>query len=295
MTAEAVVEAAGFSYRYGGATGVLAVDGIDLRVERGELVALLGTNGAGKTTTLEVLEGHRAPTTGRVRVLGGVPGDRRGVRPRMGMMLQEAGAAGDLTVEETLALAGAISAREDEVGRVLAAIDLAGKARVRVAQLSGGERRRLDFGCAIWGTPELLFLDEPTTGLDPAARDRLWAAVDELRGRGVTIILTTHYLEEAQQRADRICIMHRGAIVRSGTLAELVAELPSRIEFVLPDGAVPPLPITGARGGRCTIETDDLQRDLTSLLSWAEREGVRLERLRATSSSLDDLFRGLAD
>lgn len=294
MTNETVVETTDFSYSYGTGAQFSAVRNLSIAVRRGELYALLGTNGAGKTTTLETLEGHRSPTTGSVRVFGGDPTDRSGIRPRVGIMLQESGFAGDLTVEESLKLAGAISGRKDDVARVLAAINLANKAATRVAQLSGGEKRRLDFGSAIWGTPELLFLDEPTTGLDPAARDQLWSVVSGLKAAGVTIILTTHYLEEAQANADRIGMMHRGVLDREGTLAELVAEEPSRIRFALPPGVTPPVPVTATENGLVVLETDDLQAELTRLLVWAERDGHTLDRLSATSSNLDDVFRSLA-
>lgn len=292
MTSTTIVETTNFGYRYG---DFAAVTGLSLAVREGELYALLGTNGAGKTTTLETLEGHRRPTSGSVRVLGGDPADRARIRPRMGVMLQEAGFAGDLTVRESVELTGAVSGRVDDSARVLEAVGLSAKRDVRVAQLSGGEKRRLDFASAIWGTPELLFLDEPTTGLDPSARDALWSVVRDLRDDGVTIILTTHYLEEAQENADRIGLMHRGALQREGTLDELVRDEVSRIGFVAPGGRELPIAPTATENGLVTIETRDLQRDLTTLLAWADREGVRLERLTATNSSLADVFRGLTD
>ena len=294
MRQETVVETRDFSYRYGGQNQYSAVQGLTLEVRRGELYALLGTNGAGKTTTLETLEGHRRPTGGSVRVFGGDPTDRRSIRPRMGIMLQESGFAGELTVAESLRLAGATSGRHDTVAAVLADVGLSAKADTRVIQLSGGEKRRLDFASAIWGTPELLFLDEPTTGLDPEARDRLWSVVARLRGEGVTVILTTHYLEEAQANADRIGIMHKGVLEREGTLAELVTEEPARIRFSLPAGVDVPQGVTRTENGLVLVETDDLQTELTRLLGWADREGHRLDRLSATSSNLDDVFRSLA-
>src|SRR6185312_7777942 len=203
-THETVIEARDVSFTYqprrSSAKGAYtAVQGLGLTVRRGELYALLGTNGAGKTTTLEVLEGHRVPTSGQVSVLDGDPSDRRRVRPRMGIMLQESGLAAELTVRESVALAGAVSGRHDEVDAVLDRVGLAAKKQTRVAQLSGGEKRRVDFAMAVWGTPELIFLDEPTTGLDPASRAAVWAVVDALRACGTTFLLTTHYLEEAEQ------------------------------------------------------------------------------------------------
>lgn len=293
MTEHTVVTTRDLTYRYAHQT-TPAVEGVTLNIRRGELYALLGTNGAGKTTTLEVLEGHRRPGSGEVRVLGGDPGDRRSVRPRMGVMLQDSGVPADLTTAETLALGGRISGRDDRVDEVLAAVELTSKASTRVAQLSGGEKRRLDFAIAIWGAPELIFLDEPTTGLDPAARDRLWQVVAGLRERGATIVLTTHYLEEAEREADRIGLMHGGRLVREGTVAELVAAEPARIRFVAPQAVDLPLAVTRLDGRVSVVETDDLQRDLTALLTWAERHGHRLDELAATASGLDDVFRRLA-
>ncbi len=288
---ESVVRVDGLTSRYG---RHVAVDDLSLHVARGELYALLGTNGAGKTTTLETLEGFRKPSAGRVAVFGRDPGDRRTVRPRMGLMLQEAGIANELTVAEMLALTGAPSSRKDSVDRLLRVIRLEHRRDTRAAQLSGGEKRRLDFGCAIWGTPELLFLDEPTTGLDPEARDDLWEAVADLREREVTIVLTTHYLEEAERNADRIGLMHQGRLQAEGTLEQLVESYPSRISFLAPEGVQLPVPITATDGALAVVETDDLQRDLHRLLSWADAERLELERLSATTSNLGDVFRTLA-
>jgi ABC-2 type transport system ATP-binding protein len=290
MTHETIVETTDFGYDYGGFS---AVRGLSLQVRRGELYALLGTNGAGKTTTLEAIEGHRRPTSGKVSVFGEDPTDRPRVRPRVGIMLQESGFAGDLTVAESVRLAGSLSRRDDNAERVVGLVDLTSKAGTRVTQLSGGEKRRLDFAMAIWGSPELLFLDEPTTGLDPSARDALWHVVGDLRRAGTTIILTTHYLEEAQRHADRIGLMHRGRLEREGTLAELTADEVAHIRFVAPAGAELPLQVNATENGVSIVNTRELQRDLTTLLTWAARSNVRLDQLSATSSSLDDLFRDL--
>ena len=199
-----------------------AVDDLSFQIERGELYALLGTNGAGKTSTLEIIEGHRPAAAGSVRIFGESPRDRRAVRPRMGIMLQESGFSPDLTVRESVGLIGSLSGRHDDVGRVLDVAGLAGKADTQVSQLSGGEKRRLDFATAVYGGPELLILDEPTTGLDVQSRDALWSAVERLRDDGGTVVLTTHYLEEAQQRADRIGLMHQGTVAsgRDGPRAD---------------------------------------------------------------------------
>lgn len=289
--ADAVISTLGLSCAYGSFT---AVDGVDLMVRRGELYALLGTNGAGKTTTLEVLEGHRAASAGRVEVLGGDPADRRRIRPRIGTMLQDSGLAPELTVRESVALSGAVSGRDDEVDRVLGLVGIDHKARARVAQLSGGERRRVDFAAAVWGTPELVFLDEPTTGLDPAARDALWAVVSELREAGVTFLLTTHYLEEAAENADRIGLMHAGRIRREGTVADLTAGTTTSIRFVAP-GPLDELPVrpTRTENDLVVVETDDAQRDVTALMTWAAAADLTLARFTVHESGLDDVFRDL--
>ncbi|RPF21903.1 ABC transporter ATP-binding protein [Myceligenerans xiligouense] len=271
-----------------------AVKDLSFQVERGELYALLGTNGAGKTSTLEVVEGHRAASSGTVRVFGESPSDRGAVRPRTGIMLQESGFSPDLTVAETVRLIGRLSGRTDSAERVLGIVDLAGKAETRVAQLSGGEKRRLDFATAVYGRPELIFLDEPTTGLDIQSRDALWDAVEELRADGSTIVLTTHYLEEAQQRADRIGLMHHGVFRHEGTVSELTRTLPAAIQFSLPAGSpTPPMHPGPVGDGAYQIETFDLQADLKQLLDWAHAHGVELHGLSAAPTRLDDVFRAI--
>ncbi|QJW38367.1 ABC transporter ATP-binding protein [Cellulosimicrobium protaetiae] len=273
-----------------------AVKDLSFQVERGELYALLGTNGAGKTSTLEVVEGHRRATSGSVRVLGSAPTDRRAVRPRTGIMLQESGFAPDLTVVETVRLIGRLSGREDSAERVLGLVDLPHKAETRVAQLSGGEKRRLDFATAVYGRPELIFLDEPTTGLDIQSRDALWDTVQQLRDDGATVVLTTHYLEEAQQRADRIGLMHGGTLRRQGTVADLTRSLPASIRFSLPPDAPTPPRQAAPLGDRSwAIETFELQRDLKHLLDWAAAGDVALEGLSAAPTRLDDVFRAVGN
>ncbi|MDW3848848.1 ABC transporter ATP-binding protein [Micromonospora sp. BRA006-A] len=271
-----------------------AVKDLSFQVRPGELYALLGTNGAGKTSTLEVVEGHRRQTSGTVRVFGHRPGDRRAVRPRMGVMLQESGFSPDLTVRESVGLIGRLSGRTDDVDRVLDLVDLTDRAGRRVAQLSGGEKRRLDFATAAYGTPELIVLDEPTTGLDISSRDAVWTTVDRLRENGATIVLTTHYLEEAQQRADRIGLMHQGTLHREGSVSELTRSLPAVINFSLP-AAVPTLPLPAAvdGAGKVRVETFALQKDLHVLLRWAQDHAVELQGLEAGPTRLDDVFRAL--
>lgn len=291
MATTPVIDVADLTVTYGDFT---AVTDLSFQVDPGELYALLGTNGAGKTSALEVIEGHRRASSGAVRVFGASPTDRRSVRPRTGIMLQESGFSPDLTVAETVGLIGRLSGRTDTVERVLGVADLVSKAGTRVGQLSGGEKRRVDFATAVYGRPELVFLDEPTTGLDIASRDALWAAVQELREHGATIVLTTHYLEEAQQRADRIGLMHQGRFVAQGTVAELTKTLPASIRFSLPPGApAPPMHSAPLDGSGYVIETFDLQSDLKQLLDWADDRAVELRGLAAAPTGLDDVFRAI--
>ncbi|MGC4863707.1 ABC transporter ATP-binding protein [Micromonospora sp. DT41] len=291
MSTTPVIEAERLNLTYG---DFHAVKDLSFEVRSGELYALLGTNGAGKTSTLEVVEGHRKPTSGTVRVFGHRPDDRRAVRPRMGVMLQESGFSPDLTVRESVGLIGGLTRRADDVDRVLDVVDLTGRAGRKVSQLSGGEKRRLDFATAVYGTPELIFLDEPTTGLDIQSRDAVWATVDRLRENGSTIVLTTHYLEEAQQRADRIGLMHEGTLHREGTVSELTRTLPGVIRFSLA-APVPPLPLPAAvdADGKVTVESFQLQKDLHLLLGWAQDHAVELRDLAAGPTRLDDVFRAI--
>ena len=270
-----------------------AVRGIDFEVHRGELFALLGTNGAGKTTTLETVEGHRKPSAGRVRVFGLDPfHDRAEVRRRTGIMLQDSGFAADLTVLETLRLWRSVQTRKGDVAAVLAATRLEDRADRRVRQLSGGERRRLEFALAVLGQPELLFLDEPTTGLDPESRRATWEVVRELLRGGTTVLLTTHYLEEAESLAHRLAIMHEGRIAVSGTLSDVLLSERAKISFTADaEPQLPPLRGTVSVSGRqVTVRTAQLQRDLELLLAWARENQVQLRQLRAHHASLEDVF-----
>ena len=271
-----------------------AVRGIDLDVHRGEIFALLGTNGAGKTTTLEVLAGFGTRSSGVVSVLGLDPASRRGeLRARMGVQQQEGGFIDELTVLETMRLWQQLVERPDRPERLLDRFELGGRRDVAVGKLSGGEQRRLDLALAVWGSPELVILDEPTTGLDPEARRRTWDAIQELQEAGRTVVLTTHYLEEAEALADRVAIMHEGRIAVAGTLAEIVAAQPARFSATLPASA-PQLPeVTGwveQHDDHVTVATGDLQRDLTTLLHWADAHGVTLTELRAAPASLGDIY-----
>ncbi|WP_405018686.1 ABC transporter ATP-binding protein [Kitasatospora sp. NBC_00070] len=301
-----VIEVTGLRRHYGpaGPGGFDAVRGLDLTVRRGELFALLGTNGAGKTSTMELIEGLAAPTEGRIRVLGHDPyRERAAVRPRIGIMLQEGGFPSELTVAETGRAWAGMTTGARPVDEALDLVGLLHRRTVRVKQLSGGERRRLDLALALLGRPEVLFLDEPSTGLDPEARAATWRLVRELRTQGTTVLLTTHYLEEAEELADRLAIMHGGRIVTEGTVAEVIAGRPSRIAFELPERsgpfeatALPALPgaeVT-AEGRRITVRTPTLQSTLTELLDWAARHQVPLGALDARSASLEEAFLAVA-
>ncbi|MFJ4166869.1 ABC transporter ATP-binding protein [Microbacterium sp. NPDC089698] len=280
------------SVRYG---RFQAVRDVSLNVLQGELYALLGGNGAGKTSTLETIEGHRAADGGSVRVLGEDPRHRRAVRPRTGIMLQNGGFSPELSARESVELFGALSGRKDDASRVLDAVGLGHRARTQVSQLSGGEQRRLDFATAIWGAPELIILDEPTTGLDVNARDDLWSVVDELRSEGTTFMLTTHYLEEAQQHADRIGLMHGGRLRSEGTVHEITSALPARISFTLAAGDPAPSGAEQTLDGAFVIRTTHLQTTLHGLLGWASDNDVELHALEAGSPRLDDVLRSIAE
>ncbi|MFJ9772798.1 ABC transporter ATP-binding protein [Kitasatospora sp. NPDC101157] len=301
-----VIEVTDLHRHYGtGATEYHAVRGVDLTVGRGELFALLGTNGAGKTSTMEVIEGLAAPSGGTVRVLGHDPfTERAAVRPRIGVMLQEGGFPGELTAAETGRAWAGLTSGARPVAEALELVGLGHRAGVRVKQLSGGERRRLDLAMALLGRPEVLFLDEPSTGLDPEARAAVWRLVRELRAQGTTVLLTTHYLEEAEELADRLAILHGGQVVTSGTVAEVIAGRPSRITFELPElldpvAAGPALPVLpGAEvtvdGRKVTVQSIGLQDTLTDLLGWARHHGIALGALDARSASLEEAFLAIA-
>ncbi|MET9358574.1 ABC transporter ATP-binding protein [Streptomyces sp. NPDC006617] len=299
---EHVIEVTGLRRVYGG--GFEAVRGIDFSVRRGEVFALLGTNGAGKTSTVELLEGLAAPAGGRVRVLGHDPyTERAAVRPRTGVMLQEGGFPSELTVAETARMwAGCVSGARPPA-EVLALVGLESKTDTRVKQLSGGQRRRLDLALALLGDPEVLFLDEPSTGLDAEGRRDTWELVGALRDQGTTVLLTTHYLEEAEHLADRLAIMHDGRIAATGTPAEVTAAQPSHISFELPDGYfvgdLPPLGELGVGdheidGRTVKLRTRELQRAATGLLVWAAQASVELRRLDVRSASLEEAFLSIA-
>ena len=275
-----------------------AVKGIDLTVRRGEVFALLGTNGAGKTSTVEIIEGLAAPSAGTVRVLGHDPITERGrVRPRTGVVLQSSGFPPTLTVREIARMWHGTLTHPLPVDDVLSAVRLDARADIESAKLSGGERRRLDIALAIMGRPEILILDEPTTGLDPESRRNIWTLMESLVAQGTSLLLTTHYLEEAERLADRIAIMHAGRIAREGTLADIVADAPARITFAPPASlALSDLALPGATvtvGESVLIETRALQDALRRVLAWAGP--TDLVGLDARSATLEQVFLSIAD
>src|SRR4051794_8724790 len=265
-----------------------AVRGIDLEVERGEIFAFLGPNGAGKTTTVEILEGFRARSSGEVSVLGVDPATGgREWRDRIGIVLQESAADPGLTVRESLALYAGYYAVPRSVDETIALVGLEGKAEAQATSLSGGQRRRLDFGLALIGDPELIFLDEPTTGFDPSARRAAWDVIESLRSLGKTIFLTTHYMDEAERLADHIAVVVDGRVVAEGTPQTLGGRdrAGAEISFVLPARMTPadlPVPQAGVsrrRAGRVTVTSVSPLDDLEMLAAWARANGLELSEL----------------
>ena len=277
-----------------------AVKDVSFEVYPGEVYGLLGTNGAGKTSLLEIVEGLAPPTNGTVTVLGGDPvGDRARIRPELGIMLQSGGLPKELTVAETMRMWAGTCSRPLSIEQVLDDVDLSHRTDVRVGSLSGGEQRRLDLACALLNAPSIIILDEPTTGLDPESRSRTWDLLTALKARGVTMILTTHYLEEAERLADRIAIMNSGEIAVEGRLDDLVATEGAEISLTLPGGAADVFPsFPGAQvtrdGAKLRIETNALQDDTRRLLDWAHTNGVSFDTFSARPASLERVFSQIA-
>ncbi|MEU8278114.1 ABC transporter ATP-binding protein [Microbispora bryophytorum] len=278
-------------------SGFQAVNNISFEVEAGTVFALLGRNGAGKTTTIELLTGFQKPDTGSVRVLGLDPvKDRAEVRGNVGIMVQEAGFFPDLTAGQTVEIWRDFTPAARPAGEALELAGLTAKAKTKVRQLSGGEKRRLDLALALLGRPDVLFLDEPTTGMDPEARRNIWEVVRDLAARGTTVLLTTHYLEEAQQLATNLAIMDRGEILVEGGMAETLAARVGRVSFELPSMIHPgelPFPAT-VRGRLAIVQAADPDLAAQTLLGWASERGLRLRGLEVRTASLEDLFLELA-
>ncbi|MFG3421079.1 ABC transporter ATP-binding protein [Micromonospora sp. NPDC048063] len=306
--ASPVVVVEGVSCAYG---EFVAVDDVTLSVQAGQIHALLGTNGAGKTTLLESIQGFRSPTRGALRVFGRDPWRHRTVvAGRTGTMLQESGLVDEMTVGGQLALWQGLSIREDSIDRVLDVVGLDHRRKTPVSVLSGGERRRLDFAMAIWGGPEFVVLDEPTTGLDPQSRRTMWTIIQELNAQGSTVLLTTHYLDEAQHLAEHVTILDRGRVALEGPMGEVLAAIPAQISFTVSAaaGALAELGglITGgmhttavdeadSRGGpgdgvAVTIRTPQLQIDVGVVTDWSRAHNLVLGQLRCAPASLEEVF-----
>jgi ABC-2 type transport system ATP-binding protein len=277
-----------------------AVRGVDLRVEHGQVFALVGPNGAGKTTIVEILEGHRRRSTGQVSVLGFDPGNgETEYRQRIGIVLQEAGVEQFLTVAEVIDEFRGFYPNPLPRDEVIELVGLAEKRNERVRRLSGGQQRRLDVAIGLAGNPELLFLDEPTTGFDPAARRNAWDMVKDLQALGKTIFLTTHYMDEAEHLANRVAMIVQGRIVAEGSPSSLVAQGGrSTISFRLPAGTVLPAHIAPqfvVDGGAAEATTDEPARLLHDLTGWALSTSVDLQGLRVSEPSLEDAYLALAE
>ncbi|HEX3515406.1 MAG TPA: ABC transporter ATP-binding protein [Trebonia sp.] len=297
---ELVVSVRGLVKRYAGHE---AVAGIDLEVRRGEIFAFLGPNGAGKTTTVEILEGFRRPSAGQVSVLGHDPATAGGAwRDRVGVVLQESEPEPGLSVRECLAMYAGFYRAPRDIDETIALVGLAGKAGALGTRLSGGQRRRLDFALALIGDPELIFLDEPTTGFDPSARRAAWEVIAGLRQLGKTVFLTTHYMEEAEYLADRITVLSAGHIVAEGTPQTLGGRdhMTTAISFTLPDHVqardLPPglSPLAGpGPGGSTVVHSESPLAHLRMLGDWALGRGFDLPDLDVHRPTLEEVYLSL--
>ena len=276
-----------------------AVRGIDFEVDRGEVFGFLGPNGAGKTTTIEILEGYRDRTGGDVAVLGVDPQRAdRAWRNRVGLVLQECQLDPSLTVRETLSLYASFYTAPRNVDEIISLVGLDDKRDARLGTLSGGQKRRADVGVGIVGDPELVFLDEPTTGFDPSARRSAWNMIEGLKGLGKTIFLTTHYMDEAQHLADRVVILRQGEIVAHGKPDDLGDSLgsTSEVRFRLPEGVTTEQlkqvvhEDLSASGSEVSFRTDNAQKALFELTGWAERHHVQLADIEVQRPTLEDIF-----
>jgi ABC-2 type transport system ATP-binding protein len=290
-----VIEVAGLTKRFGTLT---AVNDVSFSVERGEIFGLLGKNGAGKTTTVEILEGYQSPDEGRVSVLGVDPKKGGGAwKDRIGLVLQDSDFDPSHTVTETVKLFAGFFSHPKSVAETLDLVGLTDKADVRIGRLSGGQRRRVDVALGIVGSPELLFLDEPTTGFDPSARREFWTMLEGLRSAGTSILLTTHYMEEAQHLCDRIAILAAGRIVAEGTSTSLIAVAgTTTVRFNVVDGLDVAALSNGAgidfrvAGDVVSAALVNAQSELLRLLRYVERVGLELDGLEVVRPTLDDVF-----
>jgi ABC-2 type transport system ATP-binding protein len=283
---------------------VVAVDGLDLRIERGECFGLLGPNGSGKTTTVEMLEGLLAPTAGEVELLGlRWQTDEEKLRERVGVALQETHLPEKLMVEELLTLFRSFYRKPRPLAHLLAEVELEEKQRAWVGKLSGGQRQRLAIACALVGEPEVLFLDEPTTGLDPQSRRQVWGLVAAYRARGGTVVLTTHYMEEAERLCDRVAIVDHGKLVRVGTPVELIAALPGdhviELEIEKSSAGLQAEELRGltevaevhlSAEGAWSLAVREPEHAVAAVLALVERKGCILARLGTRKASLEDVF-----
>jgi len=297
MSDELAVRVRGLVKSYG---SVQAVRGIDLDIRQGEIFAMLGPNGAGKTTTVEILEGYRRRDGGEVTVFGFDPGrDRAKMLPRVGIVLQKSGVERYLTVIESVRMYASYYPKPRSPEEVVELVGLTEKRDSRVTKLSGGQTRRLDMAVALAGDPDLLFLDEPTTGFDPSARREAWEVVKNLASLGKTVLLTTHYMDEAQYLADRVAVIAAGRIVAEGTPATLGDRdlLGARIRYRLPAGVTPPDTLPGQPdvNGFTVITSADVLQDLHRLTGWAIENRIALDGLEVTRPSLEDVYLSLTD
>lgn len=289
---DAAIEVRSLTKSYG---ATQAVKGIDLRVTKGEIFALLGPNGAGKTTTVEILEGHRKRSTGEVSVLGHDPGrGERAFKERIGIVLQETGVEPYLTVAEVIDLFRGYYPDPLSVDEIVELVGLQEKRDTRVSKLSGGQQRRLDVAIGLAGNPDLLFLDEPTTGFDPSARRGAWKIVKDLAAAGKTVFLTTHYMDEAQFLADRVAIIVGGKIIAEGPPASLATHdlAATSISFVRPERHTLPRSIgdVTVTGDLVELRTTSPMQTLNDLTGWALAEGIELQGLSVSRPSLEDVY-----
>jgi ABC-2 type transport system ATP-binding protein len=296
VVAEPAISVAGLRKSYG---GIEAVAGVDLEVHHAEVFAFLGPNGAGKTTTVEILEGYRTRTAGDVRVLGVDPAHATPAwRDRIGIVLQSARPEPYLTVRETVSEYAGYYSAPRSVDETIEHVGLTEQADRRVGKLSGGQQRRLDVALALVGDPDLVFLDEPTTGFDPSARRTAWRLISGLRDLGKTVLLTTHYLDEAQELADRVAIISRGRIIAEGTPADLAGrDARAEIRFRLPDGVdAGDLPLAARVEGRSAVIASDAPvQQLYTLTRWAIERGIDLPDLEVARPSLEAVYLELTE